>query len=181
MKVNQPSDSGQIMPRLLLIRHAKAAAFGSAPGDHGRPLSPKGKAHAAILGEALRAAGWAPDLALVSTAQRTRDTIAAMALPDCAVRYEDALYLASPKALAEAISTCDTRAKTIALIAHNPGIAMLAHQFLEEGFDHNAKAAHALMDNFRTGWAAAFELREDGPRLVDLFDPRACGTGSANY
>ncbi len=165
------------MPRrLLLIRHAKAAAFGADPGDHGRPLSAKGKAHAETLGAVLRAKDWVPDLALVSSAQRTRDTMAALALPDCAVRYEETLYLASPKTLAQAISTCEANAKTIALIAHNPGIAILAHQLLEQGFDHNAKAARALMSGFRTGWAAAFELREEGPRLACLFDPRAADT-----
>ena len=172
MEANQPSDSGQIMPRLLLIRHAKAAAFGVEPGDHGRPLCAKGKAHAATLGDMLRAKDWVPDLALVSTAQRTRDTMNAMAMPDSAVCYEEALYLASPKTLSAAISASEVNAKTLALIAHNPGIAILAHQLLEEGFDHDAKAAHALMGNFKPGWAAAFDLREEGPRLVQLFDPR---------
>jgi len=173
MDGNHPSDSGQIMQRLLLIRHAKAAAFGREPGDHGRPLSSTGLAHAHRLGDILRAADWVPDLAIVSSAQRTLDSWQAMAMQTCPVMVEEKLYLASPKTLAEEARQQGESGKTLALVGHNPGIAILAHQFLDKGFDHDGPASRLLNGQFKTGWAAAFELREQGPRLAALFDPRA--------
>jgi len=173
MDGNHPSDSGQIMQRLLLIRHAKAAAFGREPGDHGRPLSSTGLAHAHRLGDILRTADWVPDLAIVSSAQRTLDSWQAMAMDTCCPsRVEEKLYLASPKTLDEVSRQQGKDGQTLALIGHNPGIAILAHQLLDEGFDHDGPAARLLNGQFKTGWAAAFELREEGPRLVALFDPR---------
>ncbi|PHS29178.1 MAG: phosphoglycerate mutase [Robiginitomaculum sp.] len=169
---NHPSDSGQIVQKLLLIRHAKAAAFGREPGDHGRPLSAKGQEHAHQLGDILRRENWVPDLAIVSTAERTRNTWEAMAMGACPVVFEEKLYLASPKTLAEEVRQQGGSGKCLALIGHNPGIAILAHQLLDEGFDHDGPASHHLNGQFKTGWAAAFELREEGPRLAALFDPR---------
>ncbi len=172
MDGNHPSDSGQIMQRLLLIRHAKAAAFGREPGDHARPLCAKGQAHAHRLGDILRQENWVPDLAIVSSAQRTLDSWQAMAMQTCPVMVEEKLYLASPKTLDEVSRQQGKDGQTLALIGHNPGIAILAHQLLDEGFDHDGPASRLLNGQFKTGWAAAFELREEGPRLVALFDPR---------
>ncbi len=162
------------MQKLLLIRHAKAAAFGREPGDHARPLSGKGHNAASVLGEILVRSDWVPDLAVVSNALRTRETWAdmAMAFDKPAVRYEETLYLALPHILAQAATRHGCDGQTLALIGHNPGIAILAYQLIEEGFDHNRLAAQAITGNFKTGWAAAFEIRDEGPRLVHLFDPR---------
>lgn len=162
------------MQRLLLIRHTKAAAYGREPGDHARPLSGKGHEAAERLGEMLVNANWVPDMAVVSTALRTRHTWDDIAAASGArtAHFEEKLYLASPKTLTQAFAHHGQAGKTLALIGHNPGIAMLAYQLIEDGFDHNAQAARAITGNFKTGWATAFELRDEGPRLVQLFDPR---------
>ena len=59
--------------RLILLRHAESEAGGPA-GDHGRPLSARGRAGARGLGaqlEGLAQVGWLPDLVLCSSARRT--------------------------------------------------------------------------------------------------------------
>lgn len=162
------------MQQVLLIRHAKAAAYGHEPGDHSRPLSAKGHEHALALGEMLAKAGCAPDIGMISTAQRTLETWQDMSASfgKCALHLQESLYLASPKTLAQAARQYGKGQGTLALVAHNPGIALLAHQLFDQGFNHDREAAHRLGENFKTGWAAAFEMREEGPRLVHLFDPR---------
>ncbi len=162
------------MPQLLLIRHAKAATFGAEPGDHGRPLSDKGHRHARQLGVLLRDADWVPDLAIVSSAERARQTWGDMCavFGECPARFEEKLYLASPKTLMAQIAAHSGAVKRLALIGHNPGIGMLADHLVDTGFDHQAAANRALAMGFKTGWAAAFDLREEGPRLAQVFDPR---------
>jgi phosphohistidine phosphatase len=160
------------MQRLLLIRHAQAASFGREPGDHGRPLSEKGKADARTLGALLLRENWVPDIAVVSSARRTQDTWEAMAFSSCSALMEEKLYLASPKTLAHEAAQHARDGQTLALVGHNPGIALYAHQLLDQGFDHDGPAARRVCEQFKTGWAAAFEIREQGPRLAALFDPR---------
>ncbi len=160
--------------RLLLIRHAKAAAFGVEPGDHARPLSEKGRAMAQILGRMLVQAGWTPDRAVVSTALRTRQTWEGLrdALPAAEAVFDKALYQGATAALLGAMSSHGADCKTLALIGHNPGMAQMAHRLVADGFDHDRQALQTLGGHFKTGWAAAFELRDEGPFLAHIFDPR---------
>ncbi len=162
------------MHRLLLIRHAKAAAFGREPGDHARPLSDKGHRDALALGQILADAGWTPDVGAVSNALRTVQTWDDMktAFAPCPVHFEEVMYLASQKTLTDTARRYSAAGQTLALVGHNPGIAILAHQLIEAGFDHKAGAVQRLLGNFKTGWAAAFEVRDEGVSLVQLFDPR---------
>ena len=57
------------MRRLILFRHAKAEPRAAGEDDFDRPLSPRGRADAVLVGRALADAGFAPDLALVSPAR----------------------------------------------------------------------------------------------------------------
>src|ERR671920_1227598 len=85
--------------RLVLLRHAKAEPGGDGVGDAERPLALKGRTQASRVGTALRAAGLQPDLALVSSALRTRQTweLARAHLDHADVRTQvrDELYEAS--------------------------------------------------------------------------------------
>ncbi len=58
--------------RLVLLRHAKSA-WPDMP-DHERPLARRGQRDAPVMGRWLRAVGLVPDLALCSSARRTRET-----------------------------------------------------------------------------------------------------------
>jgi phosphohistidine phosphatase len=122
------------MPRLLLIRHAEAAA--QAPhGDLQRPLTARGQADAARMGAYSQTSGLVPELALVSPARRARDTLDVMLQefsrkPPCEI--EQLLYGAGVdvlRTLLERISPC---IKTLLIVGHNPGLAEFA-RFLVEG------------------------------------------------
>ncbi len=62
------------MHQLILLRHAKAVPEGKGP-DHERALTDIGRAAATAIGQAMKKAGLAPEVVLVSTATRTQGTL----------------------------------------------------------------------------------------------------------
>lgn len=94
-------------------------------GDHARALSERGKGDAAELGQWLKEKGLKPDLALCSTATRTRETLAALG-PNIPTILNDKLYLASPNEMLHQIQSTDDAVQTLMLVCHNPG----AHSLL---------------------------------------------------
>ncbi|MGR3541948.1 MAG: SixA phosphatase family protein [Hasllibacter sp.] len=121
---------------LILIRHAKSER--GAPGpDHARPLNERGRRQAPLIGRWLASNGWAPDLALVSTAARAQQTWEGVTEGlGAAPPREDlrALYHAPPQAMRDALAGRDAGA--IALVGHNPGIAELAAKLAGTAPDH---------------------------------------------
>jgi phosphohistidine phosphatase len=122
--------SAMPMRLLLLLRHAKAARDAADKQDHSRPLNERGHAAATAIGRWLAdRPAIQPELALVSTAQRTRETwhdLADMLPGTVPVRYERALYLAAPNAALDAIAGVPNDVDRVMVIAHNPGIHELA-------------------------------------------------------
>ena len=65
--------------RLILTRHAKSSWASPTMDDHARPLNRRGESSAKAIGAWLAAQGYVPELALVSSATRTRETWALIA------------------------------------------------------------------------------------------------------
>ena len=89
------------MHQLILLRHAKAAASAADGSDHARPLTDAGSVAAAGIGRAMRQAGLAPDVVLVSPSQRTQQTFAALETAGVWAEWPNveslpALYMATP-------------------------------------------------------------------------------------
>ena len=82
------------MDRLILLRHGQADPGSESGEDFDRRLAPHGIVESRAMGLRLAEMGFVPDLALVSTAARARDTwdAAGPAFPNAAVRYDDDLY-----------------------------------------------------------------------------------------
>ncbi|MFG2646109.1 SixA phosphatase family protein [Streptomyces sp. NPDC048436] len=113
--------------RIVLFRHAKADWPQVA--DHERPLAERGRKDAPVAGRRLADSGIAFDLALCSTAARTRETwkLAVHELPQRPKTvYEDRLYEASPGELIAVLNETPDDAQDVVLIGHNPGIQGLA-------------------------------------------------------
>lgn len=66
------------MPRLILMRHARAGAKPAGGTDFDRPLDGAGRREAARMGREMAARGWRPDRALSSPARRARETLDAV-------------------------------------------------------------------------------------------------------
>lgn len=100
-----------------------------------------------------------PDRVLCSTAHRCRETWRAVAAgldSSPTVEFLDALYNASATAQLDCLAGV-ALAKTVLLIAHNPGVSVLAHQL---GGGDEASAA-LLRSGFAPASHACFEF--DGP------------------
>lgn len=117
------------MPKtLILMRHAKAVPEGSTPDDHMRALSEIGQADAIVIGKQLLNLRIHPSHALISTALRTRQTLAGVTshLPIANLNFIDDLYLAAPEHILHQISATENDTQTLLVVGHNPGIADLA-------------------------------------------------------
>ncbi len=108
------------MPRLLLLRHAKAERTQPGSNDHGRALTKSGRETSAEMGRAV--AGRGPvDLVLCSTARRAKETwdFASPALrDDPEVRLSRAIYDAST--YVPILNEEGGDASTVLLVGHNP-------------------------------------------------------------
>lgn len=120
------------MRRLVLLRHAKAEPATSSD-DALRPLALRGRTQAAGLSAALVALAAVPDVVLVSSALRTRQTwdLAKSGLNgrrDGAPRVvvTDSLYNARVGDVMDLVAELDDSARTVLVIGHEPTMAATA-------------------------------------------------------
>lgn len=159
---------------LILMRHANQSTL--AERDHERPLTEAGRDAAQRVGARLLAEGVVPDLALSSTALRCRQTWQgvreALGRPG-EETFDESLYNASPQTLLEGVAGVAESVECLLLIAHNPGISMLALELA--GTDEAAQ--ESLRGGFTPGSTARFSVEREwaavSPRTTRFlhFDP----------
>ena len=146
--------------RLILTRHAKSSWASPTMDDHARPLNRRGESSAKAIGAWLAAEGYVPELALVSSATRTRETWALIAEafdPVPEARFVDALYHAEPNTLLQQLHAAE--AQSVMMIAHNPGIAFFAQGLVaalpgDARFERYPTGATAVIDFDAPDWAS---------------------------
>ena len=169
------------MKQLLLLRHAKSSWEDPKLADFDRPLAGRGLKAAKLMGRELAARDWLPDLALVSTALRTRDTwrLVAAELPaHTQVTFDDALYDASAADILSQLRQADASSGSLLVVGHNPGLEYLANQLAAPGSE--AKARKRLEEKFPTASLARFVFEGDwsglsSARLTHSLRPRDLG------
>ena len=121
--------------RVMLLRHAKSKkALGMS--DHARRLKGRGKSDAPVIGAYMARHELVPDLVLVSTAERARQTWErlATALPaPPRVVYEDRLYNAGADAIIALVKGTAPTVRTLLLVGHNPGLHDAARRLIASG------------------------------------------------
>ncbi|GAA2508898.1 histidine phosphatase family protein [Streptomyces gobitricini] len=113
--------------RIVLLRHAKADW--PQVSDHERPLAERGRKDAPVAGRRLAETGITFDLALCSTAARTRETwkLAVHELPQRPrTVYEERLYEASPGEIIALLNETPEDVNDLLVIGHNPGMHAVA-------------------------------------------------------
>lgn len=124
--------------RLILIRHAKSSWNDPFDDDHARVLNKRGEAAATAIGGWLAENRYIPQSVLCSDARRTQDT-AALILPSLSpapkLRLSGMLYHAAPDTILDLVQR--ETADTVAVIAHNPSIGMLANALVRTAPDHH--------------------------------------------
>ncbi|GAA2289912.1 histidine phosphatase family protein [Streptomyces kunmingensis] len=163
--------------RIVLFRHAKADW--PQVSDHERPLAERGRKDAPIAGRKLADSGIALDLALCSTAARTRETwkLAVSELPERPrTVYEERIYEASPGELIAVLNETQDDVRSAVLIGHNPGVQGLAEVLTGEAEPEAAQrmsragfptAAFAVL-SFPGPWKS---LEPGAAKLLDYWSP----------
>ena len=110
---------------LCLLRHAKSSWDDPALPDHARPLAPRGRKAAKVIGECLRRSGIEISLVLCSSARRACETVKLVG-PSGQIEIEHELYGASADELLCRLRDVAEDVETMLLVGHNPAIQELA-------------------------------------------------------
>jgi phosphohistidine phosphatase len=170
------------MLRLLLLRHSKAVPF-TGSGDHQRPLTERGRADAARLGAYILDEKTAPDAAIHSGAQRTKETLAIVAAslrPRVKISVEASLYEAGRAAFLDVVRHGPDKARSLLLVGHNPTIAEMASRLSGTG---ESGALARMAGKFPTSALAVIdfgvdrwsEIDEGNGRLIAFVTPASLG------
>ncbi|RAY14964.1 histidine phosphatase family protein [Actinomadura craniellae] len=137
----------------MVLRHAKAVE-GIGMIDIDRPLNGRGRRDAAATGDWLRETGLVPDRVLCSTAQRTRETLAGLAL-DVPADFEARLYGAEAEDVLAVVRETADEVGTLLIIGHNPAFHEVVHDLTGEAPAAFPTCALAVID-LPGGWAEAW-------------------------
>ncbi|MDO8900668.1 MAG: histidine phosphatase family protein [Phenylobacterium sp.] len=156
------------MQRLILLRHGKAERDSPSGDDFARRLTPRGAKDARQAGERLAEMGFRPDLALVSTAARTRETWEALkgVCPACEVRFHDDLYHAEAETVLARVREAAGSSDALMVIGHNPGLHELVLRLLVEG-GASPDLLQSARARFPTSAAAVFLFDGQGRPVYD--------------
>jgi len=160
--------------RLILIRHAKSS-WDAPLDDHSRTLNDRGRDGASAIGAWLKANAYVPDTIYSSDASRTIETterIVAALGASPAIEYINRMYHGSPAALWNVLRRA--QGDTVALVAHNPGIAFFAEDIVAQAPNHPRftdypTSATLICDLPINDWAEA--VSRSG-QVVDFITPR---------
>ena len=127
------------MARITLIRHGKTEIPSYEKHDFDRSLILRGQQNSSAVGAFLRKHKMLPQLVLVSSAARTRETYEFMKpqWPDgIPVKFIDELYEASADTLLSVIvNNCGVQSN-VAVIGHNPSLVILLNHMVAD--NHHA-------------------------------------------
>lgn len=158
------------MRQLVLLRHAKAAVDSDTGQDFDRPLAPRGREDAPVVGKALADAGAEPELVLVSAAKRTRETweLVSAAFPGVEARFLDELYDATAETLLHLVE--HAKVARLMIVGHNPGLQELAIRLARR----NTPLDAAVRAKFPTCAAALYSRKDDlgALKLQEFITPK---------
>ncbi len=168
------------MKKVILLRHGKSSWDDPALDDHDRPLNPRGRAAAPVIGEWLAHRKHVPDLVLCSSSKRTRQTVKGMksampTLPEPVIERQ--LYHASPCDMRERLTKLPKDVDTVLLVGHQPGLGSLVRKLsngsesrrCKRAFEHFPTAAAAVLELDVEDWS---ELEYEKASFVDFAKPR---------
>jgi phosphohistidine phosphatase len=170
---------------LFLLRHADANAQTAGQDDIDRLLSDRGRGEAGGLPARFARHAAIPTHCICSAAHRAVETLDGLrASPEWPragkVEIDPALYLAGTEALLERLGWIEDGVDRLLLVAHNPGIALLARTLAKSG---DAAALDRLGEGFAPAALAVLEFDVDQwaniatkpGRLIDMSSPNSTG------
>lgn len=167
------------MKQLLILRHAQALNTEAGGNDKSRKLSPQGFDDARALGTTMTRQDLRPNLALCSTAVRTRQTLEGVmeGLAIAHVDYQDDFYNAPPEAYFRAIQGVSDDVECLLLVGHNPGIHTIAAQLVNED---NAGLVNRLAGGYAPATLSVIECAVESWAKIRPYDNRLMGVLEAS-
>lgn len=167
--------------RLMLLRHAKSEKAEPGMRDHARRLNGRGREDAGAMGSYMARHKLRPDIAMVSTAVRTRETweLLSERLDGApAAALDERLYDATTESILEAARETGPGVKSLLLVGHNPGLHDLARHLIASG---DVEARERLNEGLPTSGLVVIDFagsawRKLGPhggRLERFVSPRS--------
>lgn len=146
------------MKRLLIMRHAKSSWRKPGLEDCERPLNDRGREAARRIGRHFRESNVTIDLAIYSTAERSRETLDLLldeySRPVPTEGRED-LYLSTGALMLDVIGAAPATAGTVLVVAHFPGVQEVALTLLGT---KGGESGDRIRQKFPTGAVADFHL-----------------------
>ena len=167
--------------RLMLLRHAKTEKAEGGMSDHARRLNGRGKSDAPVIGAYMAHHALTPDLVLVSTAERARQTwerVAAELPKPPRVVYEERLYNAGADAVIALVKGTAPTVRTLLVVGHNPGLHDAARRLIASG---DVETRERLNEGLPTSGLAVIDfagkdwrkVHPHGGRLERFVSPRS--------
>lgn len=142
------------MITLVLVRHAKSDWGDPRLADHDRPLNARGLRDAPRMARRLGDSGFRPDAILSSTAVRAATTAEFFREPwGVPVELQEGLYAAPAPVLLQA--AVDRAARSVIVVAHDPGISTLAAELSGGGIGRMPTCAVATFTWDQDDWDVA--------------------------
>ena len=141
--------------RLIVMRHASSGRTLPHQSDHERILTEEGRLEAPRMSSALIDLDWIPNLAIVSSSARTRETHSLLMETPHEIHRE--IYGASLGTLLPIAEGIETDSTTL-LLGHNPGCEMLVATLSGE-FHRMPPATCALLTKDGVTWNLERVLR----------------------
>jgi phosphohistidine phosphatase len=171
---------------LYFLRHAKSSWEDPGLDDHDRPLAPRGRKAAEVIGAHLRVQRIQPELVLVSSSRRTRETLDGVA-PAGDALIEPELYGAGPREILARLQRLPDGTGSVMVIGHNPAMQTIVLRLA--GGAGRSPEGTALADverKFPTGALATLtfrgawrDLEPGAAELVAFVRPKALRNSAA--
>ena len=162
------------MKTLTLFRHAKSGWDAPVDRDFDRPINARGVAGARLIGQQMRAQGWAFDYVISSSAVRCTETLDALWDGYGEIlhpNWDRRIYLASGATLLDVVQDLPDGVSSVLMCGHNPGLEDLILMLVPD------RAGDPLRDAVeqKLPTAALAELQVDVDHWADI------GTGKARF
>lgn len=139
------------MLTLVLVRHAKSDWGDPTLADHNRPLNTRGAQNAPMMAERFARSSTSVDRIISSTALRTTRTAEAFAAAlGLEMHFDANLYGSSADTLMTTATSSGVSA--VMLVAHDPGITVLAERLSRGEISHMPTCAVATFRWDETDW-----------------------------
>jgi phosphohistidine phosphatase len=175
------SDRGEEedMKTLIIFRHGKSDWDVAFDSDRDRPLTPRGRKAARLMGEFLSSARCVPENAVTSPALRAQDTLKAAVKAGawrCAVTTSESLYDSSPQTILDLIRSQPDAVGILLLTGHEPTLSETIGRMIGGGNVRLPTAAMARLDFDIESWTEADVGRAQliwlvGPKLLRPEEP----------